>query len=113
MFADPFPPPQINLLVFLCIIAPRLRTRAKTGLMCLSHSLLHRPNFGIDVSELGSWTIGPPPSIVYDDRGRFSFSLGGGVFLRSKVVNISEFTLLPGEANVYMGDNFVSKSWIE
>ncbi|KAG9079988.1 hypothetical protein FS749_008172 [Ceratobasidium sp. UAMH 11750] len=35
------------------------------------------------------------------------------VFLRCKVVNSSEFTLLPGEASVFMDDNFVSKSWIE
>ncbi|KAG9099450.1 hypothetical protein FS749_001257 [Ceratobasidium sp. UAMH 11750] len=35
------------------------------------------------------------------------------VFLRCKVVNASEFTLLPGEANVFMDDNFVSKSRIE
>ncbi|CAE6510291.1 unnamed protein product [Rhizoctonia solani] len=35
------------------------------------------------------------------------------VFLRSKVVNTSEFTLLPGEASVFMDDNFVSKSQIE
>ncbi|CAE7211292.1 unnamed protein product [Rhizoctonia solani] len=35
------------------------------------------------------------------------------VFLRSKVVNTSEFTLLPGEASVFMDDNFVSKSRIE
>jgi len=35
------------------------------------------------------------------------------VFLRCKVVNSSEFTLLPGEANVFMDDNFVSKSRIE
>jgi len=35
------------------------------------------------------------------------------VFLRCKVVNSSEFTLLPGEANVFMDDNFVSKSQIE
>ncbi|KAG9079345.1 hypothetical protein FRC06_007807, partial [Ceratobasidium sp. 370] len=35
------------------------------------------------------------------------------VFLRCKVVNTSEFTLLPGEAGVFMDDNFVSKSRIE
>ncbi|KAB5592339.1 Protein F37C4,5 [Ceratobasidium theobromae] len=35
------------------------------------------------------------------------------VFLTCKVVNASEFTLLPGEANVFMDDNFVSKSRIE
>ncbi|KAF8605077.1 hypothetical protein BDV93DRAFT_470981 [Ceratobasidium sp. AG-I] len=35
------------------------------------------------------------------------------VFLRCKVVNASEFTLLPGEASVFMDDNFVSKSRIE
>ncbi|KAF8605078.1 hypothetical protein BDV93DRAFT_555028, partial [Ceratobasidium sp. AG-I] len=35
------------------------------------------------------------------------------VFLRCKVVNSSEFTLLPGEAGVFMDDNFVSKSRIE
>ncbi|KAG9084451.1 hypothetical protein FRC07_013642, partial [Ceratobasidium sp. 392] len=35
------------------------------------------------------------------------------VFLRCKVVNSSEFTLLPGEASVFMDDNFVSKSRIE
>ncbi|CUA77937.1 Protein F37C4,5 [Caenorhabditis elegans] [Rhizoctonia solani] len=35
------------------------------------------------------------------------------VFLTCKVVNSSEFTLLPGEASVFMDDNFVSKSQIE
>ncbi|KAG8765942.1 hypothetical protein FRC12_007190 [Ceratobasidium sp. 428] len=35
------------------------------------------------------------------------------VFLRCKVLNASEFTLLPGEASVFMDDNFVSKSRIE
>jgi len=35
------------------------------------------------------------------------------VFLRCKVVNSSEFTLLPGEASVFMDDNFVSKTRIE
>ncbi|KAG8744400.1 hypothetical protein FRC10_010178 [Ceratobasidium sp. 414] len=35
------------------------------------------------------------------------------VFLRCKIVNSSEFTLLPGEASVFMDDNFVSKSKIE
>ncbi|CAE6489182.1 unnamed protein product, partial [Rhizoctonia solani] len=35
------------------------------------------------------------------------------VFLTCKVVNSSEFTLLPGEASVFMDDNFVSKSRIE
>ncbi|CAE6450532.1 hypothetical protein ACGC1H_003469 [Rhizoctonia solani] len=35
------------------------------------------------------------------------------VFLTCKVVNSSEFTLLPGNANVFMDDNFVSKSQIE
>ncbi|KAG9104890.1 hypothetical protein FRC06_006715 [Ceratobasidium sp. 370] len=35
------------------------------------------------------------------------------VFLGCKVVNASEFTLLPGEANVFVDDNFVSKSRIE
>ncbi|KAG9092941.1 hypothetical protein FRC07_011561, partial [Ceratobasidium sp. 392] len=35
------------------------------------------------------------------------------VFLRCKVVNSTEFTLLPGEASVFMDDNFVSKSRIE
>ncbi|KAF8592965.1 hypothetical protein BDV93DRAFT_612393, partial [Ceratobasidium sp. AG-I] len=35
------------------------------------------------------------------------------VFLRCKVVNSSEFTLLPGEAGVFVDDNFVSKSRIE
>ncbi|KAF8685733.1 hypothetical protein RHS04_00469 [Rhizoctonia solani] len=35
------------------------------------------------------------------------------VFLICKVVNSSEFTLLPGEASVFMDDNFVSKSQID
>ncbi|CAE6427315.1 unnamed protein product [Rhizoctonia solani] len=35
------------------------------------------------------------------------------VFLTCKVVNSSEFTLLPGEANIFLDDNFVSKSHIE
>ncbi|KAJ1303580.1 hypothetical protein OPQ81_011763 [Rhizoctonia solani] len=35
------------------------------------------------------------------------------VFLTCKVVNSSEFTLLPGEASVFMDDNFVSKSRID
>ncbi|QRV75875.1 hypothetical protein RhiJN_03890 [Ceratobasidium sp. AG-Ba] len=35
------------------------------------------------------------------------------VFLRAKIVNTSEFTLLPGEASVFMDNNFVSKSRIE
>ncbi|CAE6410188.1 unnamed protein product [Rhizoctonia solani] len=35
------------------------------------------------------------------------------VFLTCKVVNSSGFTLLPGEASVFMDDNFVSKSKIE
>ncbi|KAG8707787.1 hypothetical protein FRC09_001619 [Ceratobasidium sp. 395] len=35
------------------------------------------------------------------------------VFLRCKVLNASEFTLLPGEASVFMDNNFVSKSRIE
>ncbi|CAE6447305.1 unnamed protein product [Rhizoctonia solani] len=35
------------------------------------------------------------------------------VFLTCKVVNSSEFTLLPGSASVFMDDNFVSKSQIE
>ncbi|KAG8680631.1 hypothetical protein FRC11_002205, partial [Ceratobasidium sp. 423] len=35
------------------------------------------------------------------------------VFLRCKVVNSSEFTLLPGEASIFIDDNFVSKSWIQ
>ncbi|CAE7056776.1 unnamed protein product [Rhizoctonia solani] len=35
------------------------------------------------------------------------------VFLTCKVVNSSEFTLLPGEASVFMDDNFVSKTRIE
>ncbi|KAF8676678.1 hypothetical protein RHS04_06421 [Rhizoctonia solani] len=35
------------------------------------------------------------------------------VFLTCKVVNTSEFTLLRGEASVFMDDNFVSKSQIE
>ncbi|KAG8714907.1 hypothetical protein FRC08_011265 [Ceratobasidium sp. 394] len=35
------------------------------------------------------------------------------VFLRCKVVNSSEFTLLPGEASVFVDDNFVSKSQIK
>ncbi|KAG8741042.1 hypothetical protein FRC10_003426 [Ceratobasidium sp. 414] len=35
------------------------------------------------------------------------------VFLRCKILNASEFTLLPGEASVFMDDNFVSKSRIE
>ncbi|KEP47555.1 mucoidy inhibitor A [Rhizoctonia solani 123E] len=35
------------------------------------------------------------------------------VFLMCKVVNSSEFTLLPGKASVFMDDNFVSKSQIE
>ncbi|KAJ1303569.1 hypothetical protein OPQ81_011753 [Rhizoctonia solani] len=35
------------------------------------------------------------------------------VFLTCKVVNSSEFTLLPGEASVFMDDNFVSKSQID
>ncbi|CAE6486522.1 unnamed protein product, partial [Rhizoctonia solani] len=35
------------------------------------------------------------------------------VFLTCKVINSSEFTLLPGEASVFMDDNFVSKSQIE
>ncbi|CAE6449644.1 unnamed protein product [Rhizoctonia solani] len=34
------------------------------------------------------------------------------VFLVCKVVNSSEFTLLPGEASVFMDENFVSKSHI-
>ncbi|KAG8701427.1 hypothetical protein FRC09_005376 [Ceratobasidium sp. 395] len=32
---------------------------------------------------------------------------------REKILNTSEFTLLPGETNVFMDDNFVSKSRIE
>ncbi|KDN49256.1 hypothetical protein RSAG8_01958, partial [Rhizoctonia solani AG-8 WAC10335] len=35
------------------------------------------------------------------------------VFLTCKVVNSSEFTLLPGEASVFTDDNFVSKTRIE
>ncbi|KAG9119016.1 hypothetical protein FRC07_006179 [Ceratobasidium sp. 392] len=35
------------------------------------------------------------------------------VFLRCKILNASEFALLPGEASVFMDDNFVSKSRIE
>ncbi|KAH7322087.1 hypothetical protein B0J17DRAFT_582910 [Rhizoctonia solani] len=35
------------------------------------------------------------------------------VFLTCKVLNSSEFTLLPGEASVFMDDNFVSKSRID
>ncbi|KAG8706093.1 hypothetical protein FRC11_008522 [Ceratobasidium sp. 423] len=35
------------------------------------------------------------------------------VFLTCKVANSSEFTLLPGEASVFMDDNFVSKSHID
>ncbi|QRV76194.1 hypothetical protein RhiJN_04209 [Ceratobasidium sp. AG-Ba] len=35
------------------------------------------------------------------------------VFLKCKVVNASEFTLLPGDASVFVDDNFVSKSRIE
>ncbi|CAE6435542.1 unnamed protein product [Rhizoctonia solani] len=35
------------------------------------------------------------------------------VFLTCKVVNSSEFTLLPGEASVFMDGNFVSKSQID
>ncbi|KAL5633009.1 hypothetical protein ACGC1H_003487 [Rhizoctonia solani] len=35
------------------------------------------------------------------------------VFLTCKILNSSEFTLLPGEASVFMDDNFVSKSQIE
>ncbi|KAG8714692.1 hypothetical protein FRC08_011583 [Ceratobasidium sp. 394] len=35
------------------------------------------------------------------------------LWLQCKVVNASEFTLLPGEASVFMDDNFVSKSRIE
>ncbi|EUC54492.1 mucoidy inhibitor A, putative, partial [Rhizoctonia solani AG-3 Rhs1AP] len=35
------------------------------------------------------------------------------VFLTCNVINSSEFTLLPGEASVFMDDNFVSKSRIE
>ncbi|KAH7327611.1 hypothetical protein B0J17DRAFT_620288 [Rhizoctonia solani] len=35
------------------------------------------------------------------------------VFLICKIVNSSEFTLLPGEASIFMDDNFVSKSKIE
>ncbi|KAJ1307066.1 hypothetical protein OPQ81_008045 [Rhizoctonia solani] len=35
------------------------------------------------------------------------------VFLTCKVLNTSEFTLLPGEASVFMDDNFVSKSRIQ
>ncbi|CAE7229178.1 unnamed protein product [Rhizoctonia solani] len=35
------------------------------------------------------------------------------VFLTCKVINSSEFTLLPGEASVFMDDNFVSKSRID
>ncbi|CAE6405562.1 unnamed protein product [Rhizoctonia solani] len=35
------------------------------------------------------------------------------VFLTCKVVNSSDFTLLPGEASVFMDDNFVSKTRIE
>ncbi|KAH7344168.1 hypothetical protein B0J17DRAFT_645558 [Rhizoctonia solani] len=35
------------------------------------------------------------------------------VYLKSKVVNTSEFTLLPGEASVFMDENFVSKSKIQ
>ncbi|CUA74511.1 Protein F37C4,5 [Caenorhabditis elegans] [Rhizoctonia solani] len=35
------------------------------------------------------------------------------VFLRCKIVNSSEFTFLPGEASVFIGDNFVSKSQIQ
>ncbi|KEP48031.1 mucoidy inhibitor A [Rhizoctonia solani 123E] len=35
------------------------------------------------------------------------------VFLTCKVINSSEFTLLAGEASVFMDDNFVSKSRIE
>ncbi|CAE6457900.1 unnamed protein product [Rhizoctonia solani] len=35
------------------------------------------------------------------------------VFLTCKIVNSSEFTLLPGEASVFMDDSFVSKSRIE
>ncbi|CAE6463717.1 hypothetical protein ACGC1H_005362 [Rhizoctonia solani] len=35
------------------------------------------------------------------------------VFLTCKVINSSEFTLLPGEASVFLDDNFVSKSRIE
>ncbi|CAE6433627.1 unnamed protein product [Rhizoctonia solani] len=35
------------------------------------------------------------------------------VYLKSKVVNTSEFTLLPGEASVFMDENFVSKSQIQ
>ncbi|KAH7343222.1 hypothetical protein B0J17DRAFT_641500 [Rhizoctonia solani] len=35
------------------------------------------------------------------------------VFLTCKVINSSEFTLLPGEASVFVDDNFVSKTRIE
>lgn len=35
------------------------------------------------------------------------------VFLKCIVVNISEFTLLPGAASIFLNDNFVSKSRIE
>ncbi|QRW07374.1 hypothetical protein RhiLY_06373 [Ceratobasidium sp. AG-Ba] len=35
------------------------------------------------------------------------------VFLRCKIMNSSLFTLLPGETNVFLDDNFVSKSTIE
>ncbi|CAE6456857.1 unnamed protein product, partial [Rhizoctonia solani] len=35
------------------------------------------------------------------------------VFLRCKVVNSSEFTFLPGEVSVFIGDSFVSKSQIQ
>ncbi|CAE6464401.1 unnamed protein product [Rhizoctonia solani] len=35
------------------------------------------------------------------------------IFLTCKVVNSSEFTLLPGEASIFMDDNFVSKSQID
>ncbi|KAG9086371.1 hypothetical protein FRC07_013112, partial [Ceratobasidium sp. 392] len=35
------------------------------------------------------------------------------VFLRCKILNTSEFTLLPGDASVFMDNNFVSKTLIE
>lgn len=35
------------------------------------------------------------------------------VFLRCKVTNSSKFTFLPGEASVFIGDSFVSKSQIQ
>ncbi|EUC65209.1 mucoidy inhibitor A, putative [Rhizoctonia solani AG-3 Rhs1AP] len=93
-------------------------------------AMIFRQADGIDIGVLSATFNIPGRSNIPSDQGKHKVLIASldfqvdpewvciprkdaSVFLRCKIVNSSEFTFLPGEASVFIGDSFVSKSQIQ